>query len=197
MHKCKLIDTCTHLQVQGILSSGHSPSPSLCCCDTSNPYLALLSEFPTLTQVTAPDTPVRHDVCHYIETTGPPVSARPRRIAPGSRLQSVSLSTSSSWVSSDPLPAPGPLPSTWYPRKRQETGDPVVTIGHSTGTQYQTGTLYLTFMISLPLYRMPPFSPNSIWSVPITRYPWPRKTSLRRPSPRHLDTLHLSRCHLD
>ena len=82
MHKCKLIDTCTHLQVQGILSSGHSPSPSLCCCDTSNPYLALLSEFPTLTQVTAPDTPVRHDVCHYIETTGPPVSARPRRLAP-------------------------------------------------------------------------------------------------------------------
>ena len=82
MHKCKLIDTCTHLQVQGILSSGHSPSPSLCCCDTSNPYLALLSEFPTLTQVTAPDTPVRHDVCHYIETTGPPISARPRRLAP-------------------------------------------------------------------------------------------------------------------
>ena len=82
MHKCKLIDTNTHLHVQGILSSGKSPSPSLCSKDVSNPYHALLSEFPALTQVTTSDTPVQHDVTHHIETTGPPVSARPRRLAP-------------------------------------------------------------------------------------------------------------------
>ena len=82
MHKCKLIDTHTHLQVQGILSSGFSPRPSLCPKDTSNPYRKLLTEFPALTQITTPDTPVKHDITHYVETTGPPVSARPRRLAP-------------------------------------------------------------------------------------------------------------------
>ena len=82
IHTRKLIDSHTHLHVQGILSSGHSPSPSLRPQDISNPYQQLLSEFPALTQVTSPDTPVRHDVCHHIETTGPPVSARPRRLAP-------------------------------------------------------------------------------------------------------------------
>ena len=82
MHKHKLIDTHTLLQVQGILSSGVSPHTSLCPKDTSNPYLTLLAEFPALTQVTSPDTPVRHNVTHHIETTGPPVSARPRRLAP-------------------------------------------------------------------------------------------------------------------
>ena len=82
MHKRKLIDTRTHLQVQGITSSGCSPSPSLCPKDTSNPYLRLLSEFPALTQVTALDTPLKHNITHHIETTGPPVSARPRRLAP-------------------------------------------------------------------------------------------------------------------
>ena len=82
LHQHKLTDTHTHLQVQGILSSGTSPSPSLCPKDSTNPYLTLLSEFPALTRVTAPNTPVKHDVLHHIETTGPPVSARPRRLAP-------------------------------------------------------------------------------------------------------------------
>ena len=137
MHKYKLIDTCTHLQVQGILSSGYSPSPSLCCCDTSNPYLALLSEFPTLTQVTAPDTPVRHDVCHHIETTGPPVSARPRRLAP-KRFKAAKREfehmlqlgiirpSSSSW--SSPLHmAPKKTPGDWRP-----CGDSCTQPEHST-----------------------------------------------------------------
>ena len=86
MSKHKLTDTHTHLQVQGILSSDISPSPSICPKDNTNPYLTLLSEFPTLTQVPTPDMPVKHDVNHHIETTGPPVSARPRRLAPD-RLQ--------------------------------------------------------------------------------------------------------------
>ena len=82
MHQRKLIDTRTHLQVQGILASGTSPSPSLLPKDGTNPYLNLLSEFPALTKVSSPDTAVKHTVVHHIETTGPPVSARPRRLAP-------------------------------------------------------------------------------------------------------------------
>ena len=47
----------------------------------SNPYLTLLSEFPSLTQVCSPDTKINHEITHHIETTGPPVSAHRRRLA--------------------------------------------------------------------------------------------------------------------
>lgn len=82
MNNRKLVDTCTHLSIQGIRSSSTSTHTSLCPKDNSNPYHKLLAEFPALTQVTTPDTPVLHNVTHHIETTGPPVSARPRRLAP-------------------------------------------------------------------------------------------------------------------
>ena len=80
MQHSQLIDAHTHLHIQGILSTDPSPSPSICPKDVNNPYLSLLSEFPALTQVCSPDTPVKHDITHHIETTGPPVSARPRRL---------------------------------------------------------------------------------------------------------------------
>ena len=44
--------------------------------DNNNPYL----NFPAITQVCLPDQPIKHDVTHHITTTGPPVSARPRRL---------------------------------------------------------------------------------------------------------------------
>ena len=84
MRHLKLTDAHTHLSIQGILSSDPSPSPSVCAKDVDNPHLKLLSEFPALTQVCTPDTPppTKHEIEHHIETTGPPVSARPRRLAP-------------------------------------------------------------------------------------------------------------------
>ena len=82
MHKRTLIDTNTNIQVQGILSSDVSLTSTICPTDPTNPYLTLLAEFPTLTQISSPDTPIKHDVTHHIETAGPPVYARPRRLAP-------------------------------------------------------------------------------------------------------------------
>ena len=73
MKRHQLIDTNTHLRIQGILAT--EPSPS------HNPYLALLSEYPALTKVCSLDTPIKHDIIHHIETTSPPVVARPRRLA--------------------------------------------------------------------------------------------------------------------
>ena len=86
MRHSKLIDQNTHLRIQGIVSSCTSPSPSLYLKDSSNPYSQLLSEFPQLSQINTPDTPVKHNVLHHIETTRAPVSARPQRQAPN-RLQ--------------------------------------------------------------------------------------------------------------
>ena len=82
MRQSKLIDTRTHLRVQGIASASTSPRPSLHIKDVLSLYLQLLAEFPELSQIFTPDTPVKHDVRHYIETTGPPASARPRRLVP-------------------------------------------------------------------------------------------------------------------
>ena len=86
MQHSKIIDQNTHLRIQGIVSSCTSPSHSLYLKDSSNPYSQLLSEFPQLSQINTPDTPVKHNVLHHIETTGAPVSARPGRLAPD-RLQ--------------------------------------------------------------------------------------------------------------
>ncbi len=82
MRQCQLADTATHLRVQGILTQHSSPSPSILPKDPGNPYLNLLSEFPDLTQVCSTDSPVKHEITHHIETTGPPATARPRRLAP-------------------------------------------------------------------------------------------------------------------
>ena len=80
MRHCTLSDPATNLQINGI--SATSPSYAGSQQDLDNPYLRLLSEYPTLTQASASDQPVKHKVTHHIQTTGPPVFTRSRRLAP-------------------------------------------------------------------------------------------------------------------
>ena len=47
-----------------------------------DPFTSLLSEFPTLLQAFSPEREVKHGVTHHIDITGPPVAARPQRLAP-------------------------------------------------------------------------------------------------------------------
>ena len=75
MRKRMLVDTVTELCVQGILSSYPSPSSFTFLRESDNPYLDLLTEFPALSRASSPESPVKHNVIHYIETTSPPVSA--------------------------------------------------------------------------------------------------------------------------
>ena len=49
-------------------------------------YGRILADFPSVTQVSFSDRPIKHKVTHHITTTGPPVCARTRRLAP-ERLQ--------------------------------------------------------------------------------------------------------------
>ena len=76
MRQHQLHNATTHLHIQGIFSADPSPSPTVWPRDPNNPYHTLLLEFPALTQVCSPDSPVLHDVTHHIET------ACPRRLAP-------------------------------------------------------------------------------------------------------------------
>lgn len=77
----KLIDHQTGLTSSGSLSS--FPSTQLTAAvTTSNPeFESLLREFPSLTHTSNHPEP-QHAVRHHIETTGPPVFCRPRRLDP-------------------------------------------------------------------------------------------------------------------
>ena len=82
MRQHKVIDASTHLRIQGVVTQDPSPSPVFTPRNSGDPYLNLLSQFPTLTQVCSPDSPLKHDITHHIITTGPPVSACPCHLAP-------------------------------------------------------------------------------------------------------------------
>ncbi|KAF8795289.1 hypothetical protein HNY73_003157 [Argiope bruennichi] len=45
-------------------------------------YHTLLSEFPSITKLPDPNQIVKHNTLHFITTIGPPVVAKPRRLAP-------------------------------------------------------------------------------------------------------------------
>ena len=83
MTHCHLVDTLTQLHIQGIRSTTTTTlSPSLLPRTPANDFEAILSDFPTLTQPQPNSHSPQHDVTHHIETIGPPVAARPRRLFP-------------------------------------------------------------------------------------------------------------------
>eukprot|EP00794_Sanderia_malayensis_P010299 gene10299-biopygen8463 len=77
----KLIDTTTNLTIQGVRSSFESPRPMFAIPTLSSPYLVLLQKFPSLARQDYDEKAVKHTVKHHIQTKGPPVFSRPRRLA--------------------------------------------------------------------------------------------------------------------
>ena len=82
MSQSRLVDSITQLRVQGILSDTISPSPSFFPTQPTNIFTSLISKYPTIFRPHLSTHTVEHDVTHHIQTTGPPVSTRPRRLAP-------------------------------------------------------------------------------------------------------------------
>ena len=82
MNHKRLIDSATQLQIQGITSQATSPHPSILPHSPANEFEVLLKEFPLLTQPQPADQPPKHTVTHHINTSGQPVSTRPRRLSP-------------------------------------------------------------------------------------------------------------------
>ena len=85
MRRKQLSDPVTQLHVQGILSSDSSPRTSLSPPTSSEQFQAILAEYPAVTKPSNGEQPVKHNVTHHIQTTGPAVSARTRRL-PRERL---------------------------------------------------------------------------------------------------------------
>lgn len=84
LHK-QLVDTSTQLSVKMISTHVTPVVATTSLATTNSRYAAILQHFPTLTQPPDWSRPVTHDVVHHIHTNGPPVFARPRRLAPEKR----------------------------------------------------------------------------------------------------------------
>ena len=68
----RLVDAITQLRVQGIISQVTSPSPST----------SIITKYPAVFKPHLSSSSTVHDVTHHIQTTGPPICARPRRLPP-------------------------------------------------------------------------------------------------------------------
>ncbi|CAH8648271.1 unnamed protein product [Dicrocoelium dendriticum] len=78
----KLIDSRTQLSVIGTSANVAAITPIRVLPQASQTFLELFSKHPKLVRVLNDLPPVTSNVMHYICTKGPPVSARPRRLAP-------------------------------------------------------------------------------------------------------------------
>lgn len=76
----KLIDPLTDISTKARPASGDSTN--LSAINHNHKFADLLKSFPTLTQPYSASMPAKHHVTHHIETTGPPVHAKSRRLAP-------------------------------------------------------------------------------------------------------------------
>ena len=77
----RLIDASTGLKATGSLRLSTQCSVKTIMAD--NKYADILSEFPDLTRPSGLPRLIKHDTVHHIRTSpGPPVSCRPRRLAP-------------------------------------------------------------------------------------------------------------------
>ncbi|GFS98315.1 transposon Ty3-G Gag-Pol polyprotein [Trichonephila clavipes] len=79
-HKC-LRDLKTKLQ-----TTGHIKQAALHSVKTISShetlYHDLLKSYPSITRLNDPTQPIKHNTVHFIKTNGPPVVAKPRRLAP-------------------------------------------------------------------------------------------------------------------
>lgn len=78
----RLVDGITQLHIQGISTQVPSPSPTLLPKEPKTDFDTILSTYPDIVQPCNTESPVKHNVTHHINTVGPPVHARPRRLSP-------------------------------------------------------------------------------------------------------------------
>ena len=81
MRNSTLVDTTTHLSIQGGKSKTVSISPVFSTTTPSGRYESIIRQFPDIARPVFNTKAPLHSVTHHIVTTGPPASSRPRRLA--------------------------------------------------------------------------------------------------------------------
>ncbi|GFX04299.1 retrovirus-related Pol polyprotein from transposon 412 [Trichonephila clavipes] len=79
-HKC-LRDLKTKLQTTGHIKQAELHSVKTISSHETL-YHDLLKSYPSITRLPDPTQPIKHNTVHFIKTNGPPVVAKPRRLAP-------------------------------------------------------------------------------------------------------------------
>ena len=82
MKHSHLVDAITQLQVQGLYFQVSFPSPALYHPQSTNTFTTIVTEYPAVFQPHLHSQNVEHDITYHIRTTGPPISAHTRRLAP-------------------------------------------------------------------------------------------------------------------
>lgn len=81
LHRKKLIDRITELSVNAI-NSNSTNQETVYMVNRDHAYHDLLKKYPDVLRPMSLKTPVKHDVTHHIETTGPPIYSRARPLPP-------------------------------------------------------------------------------------------------------------------
>lgn len=76
----RLIDQVNECNITVSIVSSKQPSIKTLC--SKHPYYNVIAAYPDITRPTSFNDPPKHSILHYIETTGPPVFARARPLAP-------------------------------------------------------------------------------------------------------------------
>ena len=77
----RLVDNTTGFTVRGIATRTPLISPVV-FQPTTNRYADILKQYSDITRPVFRDNHIKHDITHHIQTQGPPVTARPRRLRP-------------------------------------------------------------------------------------------------------------------
>ena len=77
----RLVDNTTGLTVRGIATRTPLISPVV-FQPTTNRYADILKQYSDINRPVFRDKHIKHDITHHIQTQGPPVAARPRRLRP-------------------------------------------------------------------------------------------------------------------
>ena len=130
----------------------------------------------------------------WYHPNGPPVSARPRHLAPERLL--VAKQEFEHMMQLGIVSSACPLHCIWYQRSLPTIGVHVGTIMHWTRILSLITIPSPTSTTFLILCKVPPFSPDWTWWVPITKSQWIWQISTRQPSQLHSAYLNSHVCRL-